>query len=186
MRHRKNTVKLGRTTAQRSALMASLVCNLILAKRIKTTLPKARAAKRLADKMVTLGKKGTLAARRQAIATLRLEKAVQELFSAVAPAMAERKGGYTRVIKLGKRMSDSSEVEIQAPASKLLCLLIQPRKSHGFCLSNPPEPLSGPAVGFVVLCCSASSAVCPFRCPQKTARIASPLANLVFKARKNA
>ena len=63
MRHRKNTVKLGRTTAQRSALMASLVCNLILAKRIKTTLPKARAAKRLADKMVTLGKKGTLAAR---------------------------------------------------------------------------------------------------------------------------
>lgn len=110
MRHRKNTVKLGRTTAQRSALMASLVCNLILAKRIKTTLPKARAAKRLADKMVTLGKKGTLAARRQAIATLRLEKAVQELFSAVAPAMADRKGGYTRVIKLGKRMSDSSEM----------------------------------------------------------------------------
>lgn len=110
MRHRKNTVKLGRTTAQRSALLASLVCNLILAKRIKTTLPKARAAKRLADKMVTLGKKGTLAARRQAIAILRFEKAVQELFSAVAPAMADRKGGYTRVIKLGKRMSDSSEM----------------------------------------------------------------------------
>ncbi len=110
MRHRKNTVKLGRTTAQRTALMASLVSNLILAKRIKTTLPKARAAKRLADKMVTLGKKATLAARRQALATLRLEKAVQELFGPVTRAMADRKGGYTRIIKLGKRMSDSSEM----------------------------------------------------------------------------
>ena len=64
MRHRKNTVKLGRDTEQRSALFASLVCNLILAKRITTTLAKARATKRLAEKMVTVGKKGTLAARR--------------------------------------------------------------------------------------------------------------------------
>ena len=67
MRHRKNTVKLGRTSSQREALFASLVSNLILAKRIKTTLAKARAAKRMADKMVTVGKKGTLAARRQAL-----------------------------------------------------------------------------------------------------------------------
>ena len=110
MRHRKNTVKLGRTTDQRQALFASLVSNLILAKRITTTLPKARAAKRLAEKMVTVGKKGTLAARRQALSFLRLEKAVNELFSAVAPAMKDRAGGYTRVIKLGKRQSDSSEM----------------------------------------------------------------------------
>jgi large subunit ribosomal protein L17 len=66
MRHRKNTVKLGRTSSQREALFASLVSNLILAKRVKTTLPKARAAKRLADKLVTVGKQGTLAARRRA------------------------------------------------------------------------------------------------------------------------
>ena len=110
MRHRKNTVKLGRTSSQREALFASLVSNLILAKRIKTTLPKARAAKRLADKMVTVGKQGTLAARRQALSFLKLEAAVAELFGAVAPAMKDRAGGYTRVIKLGKRMSDSSEM----------------------------------------------------------------------------
>ena len=110
MRHRKNTVKLGRTTSQREALFASLVSNLILAKRITTTLPKARAAKRMADKIVTVGKKGTLAARRQALSQLKQEKAVAELFGAVAPAMKDRAGGYTRVVKLGKRMSDSSEM----------------------------------------------------------------------------
>ena len=110
MRHRKNTVKLGRTSAQREALFAGLVSNLILAKRIQTTLPKARAAKRMADKMVTVGKKGTLAARRQALSTLKREAAVAELFAAVAPAMKDRAGGYTRVVKLGKRMSDSSEM----------------------------------------------------------------------------
>ena len=110
MRHRKNTVKLGRTSSQREALFSSLVSNLILAKRIHTTLPKARAAKRMADKMVTVGKKGTLAARRQALSFLKLDAAVAELFAAVAPAMKDRAGGYTRVIKLGKRMSDSSEM----------------------------------------------------------------------------
>ena len=110
MRHRKNTVKLGRTSSQREALFSSLVSNLILAKRIHTTLPKARAAKRMADKMVTVGKKGTLAARRQALSFLKLDAAVAELFAAVAPAMKDRAGGYTRVIKLGKRQSDSSEM----------------------------------------------------------------------------
>jgi large subunit ribosomal protein L17 len=110
MRHRKNTVKLGRNSAQREALFASLVSNLILAKRIKTTLPKARAAKRMADKLVTIGKKETLAARRHALSLLKHEPAVAELFGAVAPAMRERAGGYTRVVKLGKRMSDSSEM----------------------------------------------------------------------------
>ena len=110
MRHCKNTVKLGRTESQREALFASLVSNLILAKRIRTTLSKAKAVKRLADRMVTVGKKGTLAARRQALSWLKQEAAAAELFSAVAPAMKDRAGGYTRVIKLGKRMSDSSEM----------------------------------------------------------------------------
>ena len=110
MRHRKNTVKLGRTSSQREALFSSLVSNLILAKRITTTLPKARAAKRMADKIVTVGKKGTLAARRQALSFLKLDAAVAELFAAVAPAMKDRAGGYTRVLKLGKRQSDSSEM----------------------------------------------------------------------------
>ena len=110
MRHRQLTVKLGRNSSQREALFASMVSNLILVKRCKTTLPKARYARRVAEKMVTLGKKGTLAARRQALSTLKQEAAVKELFSAVAPAMQDRQGGYTRIIKLGKRMSDSSEM----------------------------------------------------------------------------
>ena len=110
MRHRHLTIKLGRTSSQREALFASLVSNLILAKRIKTPLPKARATKRLADKIVTVGKKGTLAARRHAMSLIKQEPAVAELFAAVAPAMKDRQGGYTRIVKLGKRISDSSEM----------------------------------------------------------------------------
>ena len=110
MRHRKKTVKLGRTSAHRNELLANLVCALIDNKRIKTTMPKAKAARSLAEKMVTLGKKGTLAARRQAAATLRNEKSVKALFDSVAPAFSERNGGYTRIIKLGRRISDSSEM----------------------------------------------------------------------------
>jgi len=110
MRHRKRTVKLGRTSAHRNELLANLVCALIDNKRIKTTLPKARAARSLAEKMVTLGKKGTLSTRRQAIATLKQTDSVKELFDTVAPAFATRPGGYTRIIKLGRRISDSSEM----------------------------------------------------------------------------
>ncbi len=110
MRHRKRTVKLGRTSAHRNELLANLVCALIDNKRIKTTLPKARAARGLAEKMVTLGKKGTLAHRRQAIATLKQTDSVKELFDHVAPVFSSRSGGYTRIIKLGRRMSDSSEM----------------------------------------------------------------------------
>ncbi len=126
MRHRKKTVKLGRTSAHRNELLANLVCALIDNKRIKTTLPKAKAARSLAEKMVTLGKKGTLASRRQAISTLKNEKSVKELFEAVAPAFADRSGGYTRIIKLGRRISDSSEMvllewvdAISAPAAEV-------------------------------------------------------------------
>lgn len=127
MRHRKKTVKLGRTSAHRNELLANLVCALIDNKRIKTTLPKAKAARSLADKMVTLGKKGTLASRRQAIATLKNEESVKELFEAVAPTFASRAGGYTRIIKLGRRISDSSEMvllewvdAIEAPATEVV------------------------------------------------------------------
>jgi large subunit ribosomal protein L17 len=110
MRHRKRTVKLGRTTAHRNELLANLVCALIDHKRIKTTLPKARAARGLAEKMVTIGRKGSLAARRQALSTLKNPASVKELFDHVAPAFSTRPGGYTRIIKLGRRISDSSEM----------------------------------------------------------------------------
>jgi large subunit ribosomal protein L17 len=112
MRHRKRTIKLGRTTAHRESLLSNQVCSLITAKRIKTTLPKARATRSLAEKMVTLGKTGSLAAQRRAIATLKDTTAVSELFKAIAPAFQDRQGGYTRIMKLGKRSSDSAEMAL--------------------------------------------------------------------------
>lgn len=110
MRHQKKTVKLGRTAEHRKALLANQVCSLIEHQRIKTTLAKAKAVRPLAEKMVTLGKKGSLHARRTALAYLRQKDAVKKLFDDIAPRAADRKGGYTRIIKLGARKSDSAPV----------------------------------------------------------------------------
>jgi large subunit ribosomal protein L17 len=112
MRHRKQNNKLGRSPAHRQAMVASLVCNLIDAKRIKTTLPKARQARQLAEKMVTLGRKGTLAARRQAVSTLSRPERVATLFDEIVPRFEGRQGGYARIIKLGRRSSDGSEMAL--------------------------------------------------------------------------
>ena len=110
MRHQKKTVKLGLKEGHRKSLLANLACSLIEHSRIKTTLAKAKAVKPLAEKMVTLGKKKTLHARRTALAVLRQADIVKMLFDDVAPRAAERKGGYTRIIKLGQRHSDASEM----------------------------------------------------------------------------
>src|SRR5437763_16577215 len=110
MRHQKNTVKLGRTAEHRKALLADQVCSLIERQRIKTTLAKAKAVRPLAEKMVTLGKKNTLHARRTAFAVLRQKDAVKKLFDDIAPRAANRAGGYTRIIKLGQRKSDSAPI----------------------------------------------------------------------------
>ena len=110
MRHQKKTVKLGRTAEHRKALLANQVCSLIEHQRIKTTLAKAKAVRPLAEKMVTLGKNGSLHARRTALAVLRQKGAVKKLFEDIAPRSADRKGGYTRIIKLGQRKSDSAAV----------------------------------------------------------------------------
>ena len=94
-------------------MLAALVCGLIDRKRIKTTLAKAKLARGVAERMVTLGKKGTLAARRQAISRLRAEKSVATLFGEVGEGMfADREGGYTRIVKLGQRRSDGSEMAL--------------------------------------------------------------------------
>src|SRR6476660_3147973 len=110
MRHQKKTQKLGLTAAHRKALLANQVCSLIEHQRIKTTLAKAKAVRPLAEKMVTLGKKGSLHARRTALATLRHKDAVKKLFDDIAPRAADRNGGYTRIVKLGARKSDSAPV----------------------------------------------------------------------------
>jgi len=110
MRHQNKTVKLGRTAEHRKALLANQVCSLIEHQRIKTTLAKAKAVRPLAEKMVTLGKNGSLHARRTALAVLRQKNAVKKLFDDIAPRSADRKGGYTRIVKLGARKSDSAPV----------------------------------------------------------------------------
>ena len=112
MRHHRVAKKFGRSTAHRKALMKSLVTNLILADSIQTTLPKAKQARRDAEKMVTLARKGTLAARRLAASRLRSPAAVKKLFDAVVPAMDGRPGGYTRIVKTGTRRGDAAEMAI--------------------------------------------------------------------------
>ena len=110
MRHHRIVKKFGRSTSHRQALMSSLVTNLILQSSIKTTLPKAKQARKDAEKIVTLARKGTLAARRLAASRLQVPEALQKLFDNVVPAMAGRNGGYTRILKLGQRRSDGSEM----------------------------------------------------------------------------
>jgi large subunit ribosomal protein L17 len=110
MRHLRKTTKLGRSSAHREALMASLVSNLIDARRIRTTIVKAKQARSLAEKMVTLAKEGSLHSRRQAIATLRRVDRVRQLFDEVAPVFKDRKGGYTRITRIGQRGGDGAEM----------------------------------------------------------------------------
>ena len=110
MRHQKKTIKLGRTADHRRALLANQVCALIEHQRIKTTLAKAKAVRPLAERMVTLGKNGSIHARRRALAVLRQKVIVRKLFDDIAQRSAERNGGYTRIVKLGARKSDSARM----------------------------------------------------------------------------
>ena len=110
MRHQRVMKKFGRSMEHRKMLMRGLVTNLIIAESIKTTLPKAKQVRKDAEKAVTIAKKGTLAARRLAASRLTEPKAVQKLFDKIAPAMAGRNGGYTRIVKLGTRKGDAAEM----------------------------------------------------------------------------
>jgi large subunit ribosomal protein L17 len=109
MRHLKRTAKLGRTSEHRNAMLANLVCSLIEHKRVTTTLAKAKAARSVAEKMVTLGKKGTLHHRRLAVARLHQEDAAKTLFKEIAPAFKDRRSGYTRIVKLEQRPGDAAQ-----------------------------------------------------------------------------
>ncbi len=108
MRHQRKTVKLQRTASHRNAMLANMACSLIEHKRIRTTLAKAKALRPFAEKMVTLGKRGDLHARRLAVAYLQQQDAVKKLFDEIAPASKDRNGGYIRITKLGQRRSDSA------------------------------------------------------------------------------
>lgn len=112
MRHRRNTVKLQRDAAHRRSLLANLTCSLIQHGRIRTTLAKAKALRPVAEKMVTLGKRGDVHARRQAVAFLRHKDVVKQLFDEVAVDAKDRQGGYCRITKLGARMTDSAPMAV--------------------------------------------------------------------------
>ncbi len=106
------TRKLGRTTDHRMSMLRGLVTALLENEKLETTACRAKEVSALADKMITLGKAGTLAARRQALAFITKEDVVTKLFAEIAPAYADRNGGYTRVLKIGPRRGDGAEMAI--------------------------------------------------------------------------
>ena len=110
MRHQRAGRKLGRDSAHRKALYANLTASLIEHGRIKTTVAKAKEVRPVAEEMITLGRRGDVPARRQALKFLRSQDVVHNLFAEVAPRFAERPGGYTRIVKLGQRYGDAAEM----------------------------------------------------------------------------
>ena len=110
MRHRVDTFKIGRTGAHRRSMLANMVSSLFMNGEIRTTLVKAKEARRFAERLITLGKKADLHHRRLAAARLRDKDAVKTLFNESAPSYAGRDGGYTRIYKLGTRIGDGAEM----------------------------------------------------------------------------
>jgi large subunit ribosomal protein L17 len=110
VRHHRSGKKLGRDSAHRKALYSNLAGSLIEHGRIKTTVAKAKAVKPIVEKMITLGRRGDLAARRQALAYLRSNDVVHMLFADVAPRFEDRPGGYTRIVRIGPRAGDAAEM----------------------------------------------------------------------------
>ncbi len=112
MRHGKRVPKLGRTAAHRKAMLRNMVTDLFRHERIETTLPKAKALRPLAEKMITLGKRGDLHARRQALAVVRDKGVVHKLFTELADRYRDRQGGYVRILKLGFRRGDNAPLAL--------------------------------------------------------------------------
>jgi len=112
MRHRMSGRKLNRTSSHRKAMFSNMVVSLLTHEQITTTLPKAKELRKIADKMITLGKRGDLHARRQAISVLRDASTVSKLFATLAERYKERPGGYTRVLKAGHRHGDCAPMAV--------------------------------------------------------------------------
>ncbi|RKY59814.1 MAG: 50S ribosomal protein L17 [Candidatus Latescibacterota bacterium] len=112
MRHRKKGRKLNRTASHRKALLANLVTALLERESIKTTLAKAKEARPLAERMITLAKRGDLAARRRVLRVVRNKALVHKLFNQIAPRFVDRPGGYTRIVHLGRRTGDGAAMAI--------------------------------------------------------------------------
>ena len=112
MRHRNGGFKLGRNTSHRRAMLRNLVTSIILNDRVETTITKCKASRPIVEKMITLGKKGDVHARRQALAYLMTDEAVARLFTTVSPRYATRPGGYLRIVRTGVRKGDASEMAV--------------------------------------------------------------------------
>ena len=112
MRHGMSGRKLNRTSSHRKAMFSNMVVSLLVHEQITTTLPKAKELRRIADKMITLGKRGDLHARRQALSVLKDNDTVSKLFSGLAERYKERNGGYTRVLKAGNRYGDCAPMAV--------------------------------------------------------------------------
>ena len=140
MRHRKKGRQLGRQTKHRWALFRSLVTSLLEHERIETTEAKAKEIRGFTDRMITLGKKGTLPARRQALAFIRSKDVVSKLFSDVAPRFKDRPGGYTRMVKTRRRIGD---------AAKLVAIELVTRPDSALVKKQAPaaSPSASPAAG---------------------------------------
>jgi large subunit ribosomal protein L17 len=109
MRHKVAGYKLGRTTSHRRALLRNMVTSLIIEERIETTVPKAKALRPTIEKMITLGKRGDLAARRQAAAYVMTDEAIRKLFDTIGPRFGDRNGGYTRIVRTAWRKGDGAD-----------------------------------------------------------------------------
>ena len=112
MRHRKNVAKLGRNAAHRKAMLRNLATDLLRHERVTTTLSKAKAVRRVTERLVTLGKRDTLHARRHAARMIRDKDVLRKVFNELAPRYAERPGGYTRIMRLSARAGDRAEMAI--------------------------------------------------------------------------
>ncbi len=112
MRHRKHKRKLGRTSSHRKAMLRNLVSSLVIHQKVRTTVAKAKEARRLADGVITLAKQGTLPARRQAFGILQDRTLVKKVFDEIAPNFKERSGGYTRILRVGPRQGDGAQMAI--------------------------------------------------------------------------
>jgi large subunit ribosomal protein L17 len=140
MRHARTGKKLGRDSAHRKALYSNLAGQLIEHGRIKTTVTKAKAVKPIAEQMITLGRRGDLHARRQAVAFLRSKDVVHKLFAEVAPRFADRPGGYSRIVKLGPRAGDAAEMVYLELVDEPVVLKERPAPAETPVADDAPPP----------------------------------------------
>jgi len=127
MRHNKSGKRLGRNSSHRKAMMRNMVTSLLDHEKITTTDVRAKELRKIADKMITLGKRGDLHARRQALQVVRDRKVVSKLFDMLAPRYKERQGGYTRILKLGTRLGDNASLSVIQLVEEEL--VVKPSKS---------------------------------------------------------